>query len=704
VADALDPFAPLSEVELATGAAHHLKVDETGEFVSPIPADAPPPPPTHFKLGKPTGLWTYRDADGKALFHVWRFDPSGRRKQFLPLALWREVKGLRWRYKAVPAPRPLYGLDRLAVRPDAPVLVCEGEKAADAAACTFPDHVAVTSPGGAQAANKADWAPLAGRRVIVWPDADEPGKKYAAEVAAILTRLSCEVSVVDAGAFVAIDPVGRKPDWNGAGWDAANAVEEWKDVDALRESIRDLAKPYASGSAANKGKEAEPPLDEGGIERRIAELSKLSEINYAVARAHAAKELGVPLSVLDRLVKARRAREDVGQGRAISFPEVEPWREAVNGADLFNKVADALKRYVILTNTQAIAIALWIVFSHVHDAFDVSPRLAVKSPQKRSGKTTLFSVLDRLVAKPRGASGITSSALLRLIELYQPTMLIDEMDALMAGDKEMAQALRGLMNAGFNRSFATFTMNVPTSGGGYEPREFSCWAAMALAGIGDLPDTVRDRSIEIEMKRKLPSETVRKLRRRDGADLNELARKLVRWARDKLATLRCAEPDMPEGLDDRAADAWEPLVAIADLGGGKWPDCARAAALSLSGESVAASKDEDVDTMLLSDVRDAFTTLGRERILSEILTNHLTSLEDRPWAEWNHGKPMSKFQLSKRLKKYGIVSGSVRTDDGRSNGYRLEAFAEAFSRYVSNRPISTRDLVTTLEEQGESTS
>jgi len=86
----------------------------------------------------------------------------------------------------------------------------------------------------------------------------------------------------------------------------------------------------------------------------------------------------------------------------------------------------------------------------------------VKSPQKRSGKTTLFSVLARLVAKPRGASGITSSALLRLIELHGPTMLIDEMDALLAADREMAQALRGLMNSGFNRSFAHFTMNVPT--------------------------------------------------------------------------------------------------------------------------------------------------------------------------------------------------------------------------------------------------
>ena len=149
-----------------------------------------------------------------------------------------------------------------------------------------------------------------------------------------------------------------------------------------------------------------------------------------------------------------------------------------------------------------------------------------------------------------------------------PTMLVDEMDALMASDREMSQALRGLMNSGFNRAFATFTMNAKMSDGGYEPREFSSWAPLALAGIGDLPDTVRDRAIEIEMKRKLKAETVKRLRRRDGADLNEIARKLPRWSADSIDKLRSAEPAMPDGLNDRAADAWEPLVAIADLAGG----------------------------------------------------------------------------------------------------------------------------------------
>ena len=268
-------------------------------------------------------------------------------------------------------------------------------------------------------------------------------------------------------------------------------------------------------------------------------------------------------------------------------------------------------------------------------------------------------MLARVVARPRGASGITPSALLRLIELHGPTMLIDEMDALMGRDKEMGQALRGLMNSGFNRDFATFTMNVPARDGGYEPREFSTWCPLALAGIGDLPETVRDRSIEIEMKRKLKTETVKRLRRRDGADLNELACKLVRWAQDNFEALSAVEPKMPDGLNDRAADAWEPLVAIADLVSGEWSQRARAAIQALSRDDLGVGEDDDVDTLLLSDVREAFTSGGADKLSSETLTSYLTGLEGRPWAEWRHGKPLTKFQLSRRLKKYGARSGKL---------------------------------------------
>jgi hypothetical protein len=211
-------------------------------------------------------------------------------------------------------------------------------------------------------------------------------------------------------------------------------------------------------------------------------------------------------------------------------------------------LSDTLRTYVIITGEQADAVALWCIHSHAHDAADASPKLVLKSVQKKSGKTRLVTAVDRLVNKPLFTSGIKPAALLRITETRSPTLLLDELDAAMKADREMAETLRGLMNSGFNRAGAWYVMNVPLPGGGYEPRRFSTWAPQLLAGIGVLPDTVRDRSIEIEMVRKLTGEKVRRLRNKDGADLAVLAQKSARWAKDNLERLRDANPESPPGL------------------------------------------------------------------------------------------------------------------------------------------------------------
>ena len=156
---------------------------QDGEWQPKLPAPVPPPShPEHPKHGRPSGIWTYRDAAGEVLFLMCRFDKSEGAKEFSPLTYGTLAGRTGWHWKAPPAPRPLYGLDRLAKRPNAPVIVCEGEKKADAAERLFPEFVAVTSPNGAKAADKADWTPLAGRSVIIWPDHDDEGAGYAADV------------------------------------------------------------------------------------------------------------------------------------------------------------------------------------------------------------------------------------------------------------------------------------------------------------------------------------------------------------------------------------------------------------------------------------------------------------------------------------------------------------------------------------------
>jgi putative DNA primase/helicase len=247
----VNKFAALTKAEIEEAAAVTLTVekDEAGDLVAPVPADAPALP-SHPAHGEPVARWSYHSADGCVLFYVCRFEPAGERKQIVPLSLWRDALGaLRWRWRGVPSPRPLFNLDKLTNNPAAPVIVTEGEKAAEAVEKIYGRAVvATTSPGGAQAAHKSDWTPLAGRRVLIWPDADEPGARYAKDVAEILAGLRCDVSILDAMALVKVSPDGgeREPV---AGYDAADAAAEWRDVVALRSTVKSLCKSYHPGPA-----------------------------------------------------------------------------------------------------------------------------------------------------------------------------------------------------------------------------------------------------------------------------------------------------------------------------------------------------------------------------------------------------------------------------------------------------------------------
>jgi putative DNA primase/helicase len=422
----------------------------------------------------------------------------------------------------------------------------------------------------------------------------------------------------------------------------------------------------------------------------IERLAKLGNIEYALERKTIASKLGIGVGALDAARKAAREEngDTKGQGRPIEMVQVEPWAEPVDGAALLTDLSLTLQKYVVVTDVQADAIALWNLHTHAHDASDVSPKLVLKSAQKRSGKTRLAAALARTVALPFYVSGIKPAALLRIIETEAPTLLLDEMDAAMKQDREMAEALRGIIDSGFDRAGARYIMNVPRRGGGFEPRQFSTWAPQLLSGIGDLPDTVRDRSIEIEMIRKRREEKVTRLRRRDGDDLDVLGRKSARWGHDNLEILRDAMPEIPSGLSDRAADAWETLFAIADRAGGDWPQRARKAALTLSGEHV--KEDDNIATQLFVDIRAVFTT---EQIKSEKLVELLVAIEGHPWAEFGHiGKPITQNKLARLLKPYNIRPGTIRTGAGQKDtakGYKSAQFADVFERYLPDPLIQT---------------
>ena len=238
----VDPFAPLTEAELA---------DAARQVPRDLEADAPKPtcPPLDVESGalaaarlfgrKPGMSWRYETAEGETAFYIARWDEGADKKTFRPVS-WREEVG--WQLMAWPNNRPLYNLLSIAEQSNSGTVVCEGEKSADAAALIFPKSIATTSSGGANAFDKTDWKPLAGRRVLIWPDNDEAGRKYAREVAAILADLGCEVSIIDAAALVTQIKTPN-PD----GFDAADALDEMPDVSALRKLAASLAKPFEPG-------------------------------------------------------------------------------------------------------------------------------------------------------------------------------------------------------------------------------------------------------------------------------------------------------------------------------------------------------------------------------------------------------------------------------------------------------------------------
>jgi len=331
-------------------------------------------------------------------------------------------------------------------------------------------------------------------------------------------------------------------------------------------------------------------------------------------------------------------------------------------------------RYVVVTPEQAITIALWIAVTHVLDAVDTVAYLNISSATKRAGKTRLLEILEPVVRRAWLTGRTSAAALVRKIEADEPTLLLDESDAAFNGDKDYSEALRGLLNSGYKRSGkATICVG---KGADITVKDFSTYSAKAIAGIGKLPDTIADRAIPIILKRKMTSEPVQRWRDRDGrADAAPLHEQLMAWRESAVEILRSARPVLPDELSDRAADVWEPLLAIADLAGGDWPVRARRAAVVLMGSI----EDTDPTIELLKDIAiEVMPEETRQVIPTKDIIEKLTALEHRPWATWRRDKPISPRGLARLLDPLGVHP--VRLEHVR--GYRHDAFDALIARYL----------------------
>jgi hypothetical protein len=343
--------------------------------------------------------------------------------------------------------------------------------------------------------------------------------------------------------------------------------------------------------------------------------------------------------------------------------------------------------FVVLPKWAVETLALWILHTYAFKLRDISTYIGLESPEHRCGKTTLVTVLTKLASRCLTSNNISAPALFRAIQEYQPTLIIDEADTFLPGNEE----LRGILNAGYRRDTAYVVRiaqvtpapndETPNPSSAMGLVSFSCWCPKLISRIGRLPTTLADRCIIIRMDRKTPNEVCERLRKLDGRKLQE---QCARFVLDHRAAIAQAEPLLPESLHDRAADIWEPLLALADLAGGDWPELARQAAVGLS----ASAQDNNPMGSLLMDIFALFINSGKDRLPTRDLVAGLnTYFSDRPWMDLRKGKEATEIWLSKQLRPYGISPRTHRFDGRLAKGYEQADFQEAFRRYIPNSEV-----------------
>jgi hypothetical protein len=364
----------------------------------------------------------------------------------------------------------------------------------------------------------------------------------------------------------------------------------------------------------------------------------------------------------------------------------------LSGAELLGRIRDFLTGYVAFPSSYAaVAVTLWAAHTHMVAAFESTPRLALLSPEKQCGKTRVLELLELLCAGAETLSDASPAYLYRRIgsnDAGPVTILLDEADAIWKRGKadETAEALRAVVNAG-HRKGATVG-RVEMTGKTATLNRFKVYAPAAVAGIGNLPDTIMDRAVIVRMRRRAPDERVRDYRERTTRPEGEALRTQVcAWAAAVAGRVGDPWPDMPPGVADRAADVWEPLLMVADLAGGDWPKRAAEACIAF----ITRARDDtgSTGTRLLSDLREVFG--HSPQLFTQTILDRLHAIGEAPWADYSYGKPFSARDLADMLKEHQVKSHQLRIGETSRKGYRRADLDDVWARYLPPRDSETSE-------------
>jgi Protein of unknown function (DUF3631)/Toprim domain len=436
------------------------------------------------------------------------------------------------------------------------------------------------------------------------------------------------------------------------------------------------------------------------LQGAVKRLARLPLPDYDRERKPTAKQYGLRLATLDDLVATERPKKSKDDDAAIEIPADPPWDGPIHLCETLDAALVEVSRYIVAPLSKLVVIVLWPSHTHLFGNTRVnlqrSPRLAVQSRGPGCGKTTALEIVSALSFRGTVRSSATASTILRTLGAVKRTYCLDEADRQLS--KENGDLI-AILDAGDRKSTALVERSVPMADGGWRVQSFDVWGPVAFAGIDELPDTLQDRSVRVFLQRATGDEVPEHLRDGTSDALVAIRRQLTAWA-DSLFEL--PEPALPDVLlrqAGRVGDRWRPLIAIADLAGGRWPDLARKAAL----EEIVAEKQPSLTERLLSGIRRAFNmqqTGGQDdadnsdRLTTPTLLRVLLEDTEEDWNTAARGKPISAYFLRDRLrgllnppeegKPHGATDWWTGPEDKRQHhrGYYRLQFGEAFRRYL----------------------
>ncbi len=383
--------------------------------------------------------------------------------------------------------------------------------------------------------------------------------------------------------------------------------------------------------------------------------------------------------------KEQEPEQDWKGPRRVELAEVEPWTEPVDLRVVLDRIVGELKRVLVFPKWVVETLALWIVHTYAYRLRDLAIYLAIESPEKECGKSTLLMVLAKFVNRPALSSNISSSAFYHAIHELEPTLLIDEGDTNLRTRRE----LRAIFNGGYTKDTAyVWRMAFEKGGGGGNGKKSSrgtlvsylVWSPKAIATIGHLEEILASRCIVVGMQRKVEGQECERLKVIQG---EELKRQCARFVLDHGKEIAEGQPAIPRGLTNRAADVWEPLLVLADLAGGPWPELARQAAEGLTAQS----KRHSPIGSLLMDIMGMFLLSGQDRLFTREIIMMLNESGERPWWELRRGKLASEAWLARQLRPYDIAPRTIRIGEVVGKGYLEADFEDAFRRYVPRSEV-----------------